>query len=113
MIQTKQSKANVQNKKLFVQLSSAIADEKMPYLSTNAKIEEVNKPDGFAYFEVYSLKDASNLCQNFIKQYNLGSSNWTGGLVVDENQEFIAHISYNGRAWDHPNYFLAKEIEVD
>jgi len=98
--------------KMFVQLSSEIDEEKFLQLSTNAKFEELHKPKGNVFFEVSSLKQAKELCQKFISEFNLGSSNWNGGRVVDDNYNFIAWISYNGRVWNNEDWKISKEIEV-
>ena len=67
----------------------------------NEQLEELNKPDGNIFFEINSIKEASELCRKFINKYNLGSSNWAGGTIVNENFDFIATVSYNGRVWDN------------
>jgi len=70
------------------------------------------KPDGLVYFEVANLKEASILSRKFIEYFDLNSSNWTGGRVCDENFNFIAQISYNGRIWDNEDWKISKEIEL-
>lgn len=102
----------LKNKKLFVGLGSTIDFQRWESFSTNARIDELKKPNGLVYFEVNSLKDAANLTQKFIKEYRLGSSNWTGGIVLNYDMEFVAHISYNGRIWDSEDWQTAKEIEL-
>lgn len=57
--------------------------------------------------EVSSLREASEVCQRFIKKNDLGGGNWTGGQVYDQGKQ-IAEISYNGRAWDTEG----KEIKI-
>lgn len=100
--------------KLFVQLSSTIDESRLEEMSRSAKIEEFLKPEGTAFVEVKSLKEASLLCSRFIDRFNLGSSNWVGGLVVDNNFNFVACVSYNGRVWDNTmdNWSIAKEIFI-
>jgi len=98
--------------KIFVQLSSEIDSERFFQLSNNAKYEELHKPQGNFFFEVNSLLKAAELCKKFIDNYNLGSSNWNGGLVVDESFNFIARISFNGRIWDNEDWKIANEIEL-
>jgi hypothetical protein len=100
--------------KFFVQLSSTIDEYRFKEMSSSAKIEEFLKPDGTVFVEVKSLKEASVLCGRFIDKYNLGSSNWMGGLVVDGNFKFIAQVSYNGRVWDNTleNWSISKEIKI-
>jgi hypothetical protein len=46
-----------------------------------------------------TLREASELCRAYIEQYDLGGSQWAGGLVLDDAGEPFARISYNGRAW--------------
>jgi hypothetical protein len=93
-------------------LSSTIDDFKFEQYSSNAKLEELSKPHGNAYFEISSLDEAKSLCLEFINHFNLGMSNWSGGRVVDENSNFIANISYNGRVWDNENFNKAKGIII-
>jgi len=47
---------------------------------------------------VDSVDDASRRCRDYIEKFNLGSGNWVGGDVF-ENETKIARISYNGRIW--------------
>ena len=48
--------------------------------------------------KVKSFKEASEKCREFIEANNLGGSNWTGGVIF-ENNEQVARVSYNGRVW--------------
>lgn len=99
---------------MFVQLSSTLDNSRFEEMSRNAKIEELLKPDGTAFVEVNSLKQAVEICRGFISKFNLGSSNWIGGLVVDDNFNFIARISYNGKVWNNTeeNWRTSKEIAL-
>lgn len=97
--------------KLYVGLGSTIDFSRWESFSTNERIDELTKPEGLMYFEVDSLKNASKLTQDFIKQYRLSSSNWLGGIVLDSSLQFKAKISYNGRIWDNENWKIANEIE--
>ena len=104
-------KPQIFDRKLFVSLGSEIDPHRFSQYSNNQKFEELNKPKGLIYFEVNSLLEAKNLTQKFINEFNLGSSNWVGGRVIDEENNFVARISYNGRVWEgesHPS----KEIEI-
>ena len=98
--------------KMFVQLSSRIDESRLDQMSRNAKIEEFLKPDGTTFIEVSSLKNASLLCKKFIDRFNLSSSNWMGGLIVDDNFNFIARVSFNGRVWDNEDWKNRKEIAI-
>lgn len=97
--------------KMFVSLGSQLDAERFFQSSRNVQSEELSKPRDFIYYHVDSLKDASSLCRMFIKYYDLGSSSWTGGRVIDEESNFIAHISYNGRVWADENY-PSEEIKL-
>lgn len=48
---------------------------------------------------VATIEDASEKCLNFIEEYDLGSGNWLGGVVIEGNTP-VAVISYNGGIWD-------------
>jgi hypothetical protein len=71
------------------------------------KLAACNNPDrpgagrriAASFVPVESIKEASTVCQKFIEENELGGGNWSGGLVVDDNNTKIAQISYNGRAW--------------
>jgi len=97
---------------LFVSLGSEINVERFIQMSSNEQFEELYKPRNFIYFQVRSLVDAKKLCDNFIRSFNLCSSNWVGGRVLDKDNNFVAQISYNGRIWDNEDWKLAKEIET-
>jgi hypothetical protein len=104
-------KPQIFDRKLFVSLGSEIDPHRFSQYSNNQKFEELHKPKGLVYFEVNSLLEAKNLTQKFIAEFNLGGSNWVGGRVIDEENNFVARISYNGRVWEgesHPS----KEIEI-
>ena len=96
----------------YVSLGSEMDSERFAQYSKNTQLEELIKPQEFIYFQVDSLKEANFLCQNFIKFYNLVGSNWIGGRIVDEANNFIARISYNGRFWDNEDWKIAKEIAI-
>lgn len=100
--------------KLFVQLGSTFDKSRFENMSRNDKIEEFLKPEGTVFVEVISLKQAAELCREFISRFNLSSSNWMGGLIVDDNFNFIARVSYNGRVWNNTedNWKIAKEIAI-
>lgn len=96
--------------KIFVMLASCSDEDRMWDIKSSQCFDELAKPNGSCYFEVSSIKEAIALCESFIKQFNLGSSNWMGGRVVNNEMNFIAHVSYNSRVWDNENWELAKEI---
>jgi hypothetical protein len=94
-----------------VSLGSEIDLHRFTQYSNNQKFEELQKPNGLVYFEVNNLLEAKNLTQKFINEFDLGGSNWIGGKVIDEENNFIARISYNGRVWESENH-PCKEIEI-
>lgn len=76
------------------------------------ELESVNNPD-FRYDNrkikknivvIKNLKEAKNVCENFIETNNLGGGNWSGGKVFDDQDKQIAYVSYNGRIWQPGNY---------
>jgi hypothetical protein len=71
---------------------------------------EARPPKGARLVTVGSLKEASDVCQSFIREWGLGGGNWTGG-AVRRNGKTVARISYNGRAWE-PGNFPTKEIAL-
>lgn len=98
------------NQTLFVSLGSQIDINRFFQSSRNVQFEEINKPRGFIYYQVQNLKEARKLCRDFIKYYDLGGSSWIGGRVIDNENNFIARISYNGRVWESEDY-PCKKIE--
>ncbi len=64
----------------------------------NPEHDEWFSPAPRRYITVNSLKEASRKCREYIEEFNLGSGNWAGGLVL-QNRKQIARISYNGRIW--------------
>ena len=104
----------MENKKqnLRVCVSSTISPFAFMQMSRSRQAEELEKEIEPLYLRVSSLEQARDFCQRYIDKNNLGGSNWTGGRVIDENSEFVASISYNGRIWDSEEYETAKEITV-
>ncbi len=98
--------------KLYVGLGSTMDFSRWETFSINEKIDETLKPNGLVYYEVNSLKNAIALSKKFIKEFGLGSSNWLGGIVLDDSMKFVAKISYNGRLWDNEDWRVAQEIEL-
>jgi len=47
---------------------------------------------------VKTLQQASDACQKYITENDLGSGNWSGGDVSCDGK-LIARVSYNGRVW--------------
>lgn len=52
---------------------------------------------------VDSFKDASRAVRHFIETNNLGSGNWTGGRIFDDQDRVVGRVSFNGRVWDNDN----------
>lgn len=48
---------------------------------------------------VNSMEEASQVCMDYIDEYNLGGGNWIGGQISaeKENSKVIAMVCYNGR----------------
>ena len=64
---------------------------------------------------VKTFKEASERCLKFIKDNELGGGNWSGGVIktLADNNDVIAHVSYNGRVWEGEHYSAdAKEIKL-
>lgn len=52
---------------------------------------------------VDSIEEAQRAVRAYIEKHNLGSGNWAGGKVWTEENEYLGHISYNGRFWPKEN----------
>ena len=54
---------------------------------------------------VTSLSEASQACQQFIEEHDLGGGEWSGGHVRDASTKaVVARVSYNGRVWGLCHY---------
>ena len=98
------------DRRMFVQLASNYDFERFVQMSNSEQWDLLHNPKQSVFVEVDSLKNAVTLCSQYIDRFNLGGSSWTGGLIVDENYNFIANVSYNGRVWDNADWRKAKEI---
>ena len=58
--------------------------------------EEV-APSKFVHTE--TIEECSEKVRNYIEDYCLGSGQWCGGQVYQEEVGYIGRISYNGRFW--------------
>jgi len=87
----------MQKQKLWVNLGSTENPYQILQGSRNVKIDEKGKNIESVYFEVSNLDEASKVCQKYITHFNLGSGNWLGGSVIDDNSNLVAEVSYNGR----------------
>jgi hypothetical protein len=94
---------------LFVGLGTCCDFSDFEVLSIKEQLEMELNPN-LIYIQVKSLAAAKELVLNFIKTYNLGASNFTGGEVLGNDMEYVARISYNGRVWDNADWKKAKEI---
>ena len=103
---------NIQKQKLWVCLDSSENPSVIFQGSRNAKIAETYKNIETVYYEISNLSEASEICRKYISYFNLGSGNFSGGRVLDDNNNFIARVSYNGRIWNSENHKEAKEIEI-
>jgi hypothetical protein len=51
--------------------------------------------------EVYTIGHASEVCREYIREWELGGGNWSGGKVIRTADNcHVARISFNGRCWD-------------
>jgi hypothetical protein len=96
--------------KMFVQLASDYDYRRFEQMSRSEQIKLLQDPKQSVFVEVDSFKNAVVLCNQYIERFNLGGSSWAGGLIVDDNYDFIASVSYNGRVWDNEDWRKAKEI---
>lgn len=102
----------IKKTKLFVQLASEFDNERAISYSKNEMLCAVSRPYGNVFVEVENLSHARNICLDFISHFELSGSNYTGGNVVDEDYNFVARISYNGRVWDNEDWRKSHEIEL-
>lgn len=55
-----------------------------------------------------SIEECRRRVRNYIEDYGLGSSQWSGGQVYKSNGEYVGRVSYNGRYW-HKDTEYGKE----
>ena len=48
-------------------------------------------------FKCQTIEECVQEVRRYIELFNIGSGNWTGGQVYDENDNLIGRIHYNGR----------------
>ena len=48
-------------------------------------------------FKCQTIEECVQEVRRYIELFNIGSGNWTGGQVYDENDNLIGRICYNGR----------------
>lgn len=60
---------------------------------------------------INSIEEAQQVVREYIAEHNLGSGNWNGGNVWNEQNEYIGCISYNGRFWDKDTPYGKLEIQ--
>ena len=104
-------------------LERALNSKGLPF---SVKLSNVGNPDhrqdsrrplpettcGWA--QVSTLKEAVELCRLYMSFYDLGSGNWSGGLITrNADGVTVGRVSYNGRVWpDGPWTPDTKEICV-
>lgn len=98
--------------KMYLALGATSNPDRLTDFSSSDCLVELQKDKRMIYFEVSSLKHASQLSRQFINHFGLGASNWIGGTICDENFNFIANVSYNGRIWDNEDWKISKEIQI-
>ena len=49
---------------------------------------------------VDSIEEASRVVREFIDWTDIGSNQFTGGDVLDEDGNLVAWVGFNGRVWD-------------
>ena len=59
--------------------------------------EEIVPPQ---FVQAASIEECSEVVRNYIEDNNLGSGQWCGGQVYEEEVGYIGKISYNGKFWD-------------
>ena len=55
--------------------------------------------EGAMVVNVNSLREAAQTCGQYIGLNDLGSGNWAGGQIMDDDGNEIARVSFNGRIW--------------
>jgi hypothetical protein len=65
----------------------------------NPDFRQTSPPAPKQFFKVNSPEDAALIAIAYRDTHNLGSGNWSGGQVLDEDGNEVFQISYNGRIW--------------
>lgn len=75
------------------------------------KMDHANRSRKETIVSVSDLKEAREKCVKYRDENMLGGGNWTGGKVTDDEGNFLAQISYNGRVWDR-EYWTSEAKEI-
>ena len=59
--------------------------------------EEIAPP---IFVQTDSIEKCSEAVREYIEDNNLGSGQWCGGQVYEEEVGYIGKISYNGKFWN-------------
>jgi hypothetical protein len=59
-----------------------------------------NMRERSSYVPVSGLVEASRVVRQYIEGHEMGSGNWAGGEVWDDQGKHVATVSYNGRVWE-------------
>lgn len=64
------------------------------------------------FVKVSSFTEASKVCQAYIKEFALGSSQWRGGTITSSptSTKVLARVSHNGRVWATNGSLLEETI---
>lgn len=50
--------------------------------------------------KVKTLREAADVCRDYILSFDLGGGNWTGGQIVRISDGLVVgRVSYSGRVW--------------
>lgn len=60
---------------------------------------------------VSSYNEAAEICLSYIKRNELGSGNWSGGEVYDDEGNLVALIAYNGKIIREDSPYFSQYVD--
>lgn len=56
-----------------------------------------------------TIEECQKAVRDYIEKNSLGAGNWSGGFVLNEHNNQIGYISYNGKYWEKGSkYYLER-----
>lgn len=89
------------------------------FLANRGNIDHRQDPNKFIfgtesdiYIEIEHPIDASEIVRQYIQNNDLGGGSFVGGQIVNEDDEMVGYISYNGRLWDKTSPYFEENKKM-
>jgi hypothetical protein len=64
------------------------------------------------HIEIEHPIDAPTVVRQYIVNFDLGASSFVGGQIINENEEMVGYVSYNGRLWDKTSEYFNSNQKI-